>query len=191
MQSNYENNCGWVLERIEPYLDDELSSGELERFRRHLDHCDTCSRELAFAERVVGELRSLPALEAAPSIVDSAARRIPPEPSPAERLRAWFAQGWATAKRPAMATMIVVIAAVGAFVITEREREARHPAGQQVSEAQVEEATRETLMAFAYVGTYTRRTGRIVRDELVEPVERAMKDTRIIETKPEAERSDT
>lgn len=189
MQSNYENNCGWVLDHIEPYLDDELPAGELERFRRHVDRCDTCSRELLFAARVVDELRSLPELEAPASIVEASAQRIPAQPTMAERVRAWFSEGWATLRRPAMATMIIVVAAAGAFVLAEHEHESRL-AREQVSQAQVEEATRETLMAFAYVGKYTRRTGRIIRDEIVDPVERAMIETRMIETKPKDERSD-
>ena len=60
MSSNYKDNCGWTLDRIETYLDEELSPAELDRFQAHVDKCETCADELAFASRVVNELRSLP-----------------------------------------------------------------------------------------------------------------------------------
>jgi anti-sigma factor RsiW len=197
MSSNYENNCGWALEQIEAFLDDELSTGELKRFQQHVDHCDTCARELAFATRVVGELRALPQHTAPESVMDTAAA---PDPAiggsflarfarVAERIRASLGETWSTARRPAMATMIVLVLAAGVLVVTEHERQPR------VSQAEIEEATQETLLAFAYVGKYSRMTGHIVRDEMidevVEPVKRVMIETRILETKAAPERSDT
>jgi anti-sigma factor RsiW len=190
MSSNYENSCRWVLDRIEDYLDDDLSSGELKRFQSHVDGCDACARELAFATRVVGELRALPPLSAPGRVTERVAAAVaPPRATFAERLAAWMGEAWSAARRPAMATMILLLLAAGTYVITQRERP------QQVSEAQIEEATRETLLAFAYVGKYSRMTGQIIRDqvidEVVQPVGRAMIETKIIETKPEPGRSDT
>jgi anti-sigma factor (TIGR02949 family) len=194
MSSNYENNCGWALEHIEAFLDDDLSAGELKRFQQHVDRCDTCARELAFATRVVGELRALPTHTAPESVMEAVNA---PDTAPAgsfmermmDRIGAAMGEAWSLARRPAMATMIVLVLATGVFVVTQHQRQPR------VSEAEIEEATQETFLAFAYIGKYSRMTGHIVRDEMinevVEPVKRVMVETRILETKPQPERSDT
>lgn len=190
MPPNYENSCGWVLEHIESYLDDDLSPAELKRFQGHIDGCDSCCRELAFATRVVGELRALPELTAPGRVMDGIAVTPDSGPTLAGRLAAWWTDAWTLMRRPAMATMIVLLLAAGTYVLTQRGAPQ-----QQVSEAEVEEATRETLIAFAYIGKYSRMTGHIIRDEVidevVQPVGRAMIETKIIETKSRPGRSDT
>ena len=90
-----------------------------------------------------------------------------------------------------MVAMIVVIAAVGVFVIAQHEKSPTVA----VSDAEVEEAARQTMLAFAYVGKYSRMTGVILRDEViggyvVEPVERAFAGAGKTETKSEHERSE-
>lgn len=190
MTSNYENSCGWTLDHIEPYLDDELGRGERARFERHVGACDTCAAELRFAQRVVGELRSLPTLRAAEHI-DAVPQRAGAAATLAERVREWLGEGWTLLRRPAMATMLVVILAAGAFVITEYQR-TRPPA---VSQAEIEQAAQETMLAFAYVGKYSRRTGVLLRDQViegyvVEPVERAIAGSGLNETNDEHKRSD-
>jgi anti-sigma factor (TIGR02949 family) len=194
MTSNYENNCGWVLDRIEPYLDEDLSPSDLERFERHVDKCETCAAELRFATRVVDELRSLPTLTAPQTVGVGAA----PEggASLLDRIAAALSGAWASARRPAMAAMLVVIAAVGVFVISQRRSTPPATTTANVSEEEIEQAARETMLAFAYVGKYSRMTGNIIRDDViggyvVEPVERAFKESRIIETKPKDKRSGT
>jgi anti-sigma factor RsiW len=179
-----------VLDRIESYLDEDLSPADLKRFQSHLDGCESCGRELAFATRVVGELRSLPTLSAPDSVTEAVAAAVESaRPTLSARIAAWIDELWSLARRPAMATMIVFLIAAGVFVFTQRQR------AQRVSEAEIEEATRETLLAFAYIGKYSRMTGHIVRDEVidevVQPLGRAMIETRIIETKTGPGRSDT
>jgi anti-sigma factor RsiW len=190
MTSNYENHCGWALDHIEPYLDDELRGGERARFERHVRACDTCASELRFAARVVGELRSLPALRA-PERAATVSAAPEAAPSPIERLLARLGESWMLARRPAMVAMIVVIAAVGTFVISQHE-EAPTVA---VSDEEIEEAAQQTLLAFAYIGKYSRRTGVMLRDEViggyvVDPVERAFAGAGNTETKNQHERSD-
>jgi hypothetical protein len=73
--------------------------------------------------------------------------------------------------------MLVAIAAVTVFVLTQRHRVAG-PAGERYTQAEVEAARGELMVAFAYVGKYSRMTGSILREEmgegLVEPLDRAM-----------------
>lgn len=200
MPSSYENNCGWTLEHIEPYLDEELKPEELERFEQHVARCDSCARELDFATRVVGELRSLPSFSAPEGVLEGIGERTAPSPTLAERLNAWLGEWWGMARRPAMATMIVLVAVVGVFVITQREVPTT---GDEVSQQEIEQAAEQAMIAFAYIGKYGRQANYIIRDEieenLVERVEEAMeqsveetiKHTRILETKKRDKRSDT
>jgi hypothetical protein len=107
----------------------------------------------------------------------------------AERFSGWLARRWSVGMRPALATALVLAVAIGALVVS------RHEPEPQVSQEEVEEVRREALIAFAYVDKYTRRTGDIIRgsmiDEVVEPLEDAMNEVKIIETKPRDARSDT
>jgi hypothetical protein len=200
MASNYENNCGWTLERIEPFLDDELPPGELARFQTHVDKCETCADELAFASRVVNELRSLPMHEAPARVMEPVTSSA--TPPIAERLAEWFNKRWVILRRPAMATMIVMIAAVGTFVVTQHDRIPGNGAT-ELSQEELQDATEQAMIAFAYVGKYGRRANYIIRDELDEnvvdrleeavgiSVRETMSHTKILETTKRSKRSDT
>jgi len=58
--------------------------------------------------------------------------------------------------------MLFIIAAVATFVLTQRSGIER-----QYTEAEIEEAQRETMIAFAYVGKYTSRGATVLRDEVM------------------------
>jgi hypothetical protein len=67
--------------------------------------------------------------------------------------------------RPAMLAMILVVVATGVFVLSNRERVA--PTSDLYSDAEIEAAAREAMIAFAYVGKYSRRTGRLLRKDVI------------------------
>jgi hypothetical protein len=67
--------------------------------------------------------------------------------------------------RPAMAAMVVVVVAVGVFVLSNHDRSPRVPSG--YSAAEIEEAAREARIAFAYVGRYTRAPVRVLREDVI------------------------
>jgi anti-sigma factor RsiW len=167
--------CAWIEERIELYVDGELHGRELETIERHLQSCESCREELSLARAVVGELRSLPSLECPERVVEEAAVRVGEDAAASsgwlDRLRDRFGGRFVPLPRPAMAAMLIVIAAVSVFVITQ------HPfngtSDRQVSEKELELARLDVQLAFAYLGKYSRRTGDIVKQEVI--TDRVMK----------------
>jgi len=175
----HDETCKWARERIEPWLDGELTAADAERFARHRDACADCAREAALARRVVSELRELPVLACPETVMARVeARMAAAEASPTllARVRGWLGEHAVALTRPAMAAMVVALAALTVFVLTQRDR--LPGASPEYSQAEVETARAEMMVAFAYVGKYSRMTGDILREEmdegLVEPMDRAM-----------------
>ena len=52
--------CSWTQERIEAYIDDELTPVEQGQLEAHAATCAACAAELEDARRLVGTLRALP-----------------------------------------------------------------------------------------------------------------------------------
>jgi anti-sigma factor RsiW len=179
-----EHQCEWIRDRIDAYVDgieSDLPAAEHAAIARHASACDACAQEIAFARRVRDELRSLAIPSAPPSVVARAqtqaesprARVVPLRP----RL---FARRWI----PAVAAAALLVAAL--WVESDRRRAAHDVA--------VENAARETALAFSYLNKYARRTGTIVEDDVIErrllaPVEKAIEKSGVTETKPVAGQS--
>lgn len=51
-------NCQQTFDRMQDYLDRELSSEEMEMVRMHLDACGVCAEEYVFEESVIRFVRS-------------------------------------------------------------------------------------------------------------------------------------
>ena len=49
--------CQEALERLDDYVDDELSAEEKGKVRQHLRICHECARKFAFEERFVEQVR--------------------------------------------------------------------------------------------------------------------------------------
>ena len=50
--------CEDVLRRLDEYLDRQLSSLEMERARAHIETCEACAREQAFAAAALQTLKA-------------------------------------------------------------------------------------------------------------------------------------
>lgn len=170
-------DCGWILERIESYVDDGLHGGELEIFERHIESCDACGRELSLARDVARGLRALPWYRCPDHVADNAAVRIGADADAVrgtwfDRLRQGFKSSLLSHPRPAMAAALVVIVASAVFVFSQRERPLFSDAGvspgeQDVSVEELEMAKNDAMLALAYVGKYCRRSGEIVKNEVI------------------------
>jgi anti-sigma factor RsiW len=171
-------NCNWVLDRIEPFVDGELATDELESIEAHSASCRSCREEIALARSLVTELRSLPALECPSSVVDEAAaraeagRRTGARPGTfKERLRGWYGSLSVPVPKPAMAVMIVIIVAATAFVLSQHEQSALNGrvevADGTPTEQEVELARIDVMLAFAYIGKYSRRSGEIIKQDVI------------------------
>lgn len=158
-------DCAWVRERIDAYLDDETSSTETRSLEAHVGACTGCARELELARRCRGELRALPSFAPPHHTVDAAERAasagtgnaevIPLAPRRRARRTRWMT----------VAAAALVIAAVGVW------RGPRRPpapvATADVDPRAIEQASRDAALALAYVGKYTRRTGELIRDDVI------------------------
>lgn len=173
-----EDRCLWTLDRIDPYLDGDLTSDESTAFERHVAECPECRDELSLARAVVRELRSLPELECPDRVVaDARGRCDAAREDAASGVRTWirrmadrFRSGGAFALRPAMAVMIVVIVAVSVFVLTQHEQSPFNIADsgdEQITPEDVEIAKLDAMLAFAYLGKYSRRTGEILKEDVI------------------------
>lgn len=166
-----EMNCEWVLDRIEPFVDGELMKGELESFEAHTASCQACREEIALARSLAAELRSLPALECPSSVVDEAAAKAGASQRFGSRLRDWFGALSVPVPKPAMAVMIVIIVAVTAFVLSQHDQSTSKGrvavADGTPTEQEVELARLDVMLAFAYVGKYSRRTGEIIKKDVI------------------------
>jgi len=148
-------SCAEALDLLEPYLDGDLTQGEADRVRRHLDACPACAAELSLAARIQSELRALPQPDCPPEVIERVRRagrgEVVPFPS-RERAPRW---------RIAAAAALIALGAGGGSLFVHLQ----HIRQQQ---EQVAEATREARLALAYFGKVTRRAGLDVRDEVLE-----------------------
>lgn len=63
--------CEQVFQRINDYLDRELSAEEMALVRAHLDTCTECAREYAFEGAVLEELKAkLRRIDLPPAVLD-------------------------------------------------------------------------------------------------------------------------
>lgn len=171
------DSCSWTQERIELYVDGELAGADREEFERHVGKCQKCREELTLAEAVVSELRSLPQLDCPEGAVEKAAAVVGTETSGPEgtwldRLRRLAGGRVARAPRPAMAAMLVVIFAAAVFVLSRHEQSPlngsnRKETAETVTEKEVELAKLDVMIAFAYIGKYSKRTGQIVKQDVI------------------------
>lgn len=168
--------CVWVLDRIDSYIDGDLTGEELGRFEEHVEECGSCSREMVLAQEIVDELHSLPEHVCPRRVMEEAAGRIE-EPSSAPRLgrlRDWFGGRAFLAPRPVLAAMLIVVVVAVVFVLSRNEQsplgDAPRPEAisqTQYTEEDLEQAKQDVMLALAYVGKFGRKTSHIVRDDVI------------------------
>jgi hypothetical protein len=163
-----EDRCLWTLDRIDPYLEGDLATEEIAKFEGHLAGCHDCREELALAQAVLRELRALPALECPPRIAEDAAAAFGTNnrESLVRRLIGWFGGRNVFVPRPAMAVMVLVIAAVSVFVLSQHQQSPFNR-GPEYTEEELELAKLDAMLAFAYLGKFSRRTGEILKNDVI------------------------
>jgi hypothetical protein len=168
------DKCSWFLDRIELYVDGELAGDELASFEGHAGSCAACREELSLATAVVGKLRALPLQRCPEHVVEEAAARAGDEEPLIRRLLGWLGGRGDHALRPAMAVMVVVIVAATVFVMSRHEQSPFNGNGDvEYTEQEIELAKIDAQLAFAYLGRYSRRTGEIIKKEVIQ--DRVMK----------------
>jgi len=76
---DYAPNCGWVDERLDAYVDGELSAFEESRIERHLPNCDACSDVAKGLRGVKASLRGLPELNCPERVLAAVRREAAPK----------------------------------------------------------------------------------------------------------------
>jgi len=168
------DHCSWIRDRIDLYIDAELEGADREVFERHVETCAACGEELSLAKAVVSELRALPAQNCPDRVIDEAEARAGAVAVPgiAERLWDWLGGRVSQGLKPAMAAMVIVVAAATVFVLSQHEQSPfnRNNGDQSVtedySEKDMELAKLDAMLAFAYLGKYGRRTEEIVTQDV-------------------------
>jgi anti-sigma factor (TIGR02949 family) len=152
-------SCAAALDLLEPFVDGDLDAAEEARLRAHLLGCASCAAELALAERVQRELRSLPQPECPPELL---ARVVQAGRGEVVPFRAPLRTSRRTERLRVTAAAALVALAVGGgslFVHLQHVQQQR---------AQVAQATREARLALAYFGKVARRTSLDIRDEVLQ-----------------------
>jgi hypothetical protein len=184
--------CMWARDRIESYIDGDLVGADLEAFERHIAACGQCGEELALAEALLRGIRSMPRLRCPDRVVEAAARRLGDAPPAAgdgaeswlDRLIDRIGERMSPALQTA-AAVVIVAAVAGMLLVTQRRAQApltyvgSNGAEHEVSRREIELAAREVMLAFAYVGKYSRPAGAgvaqgIINDVLIETLDRTV-----------------
>lgn len=181
-------HCDRVRDRIDPYLDRDLTPAETREVEAHLAGCPDCRAELGLARRLRTAMREgLPMLSCPPEVsaevlrvareeAGRGAANVPHPPpvgqgpslSLRRRVQSFFTGG---ALRPALAAAAVLLLLVAAPLLyrsvtgPEPEVAAGDP-GPPYSAAEVARAEEEARLVLAYVASVGRDAGRAVREEV-------------------------
>jgi anti-sigma factor RsiW len=151
-----EKPCQWADERLEPYLEGELSPADARALEGHLGSCARCRQEEASAREIAAELRGLPALDTPRRVL-----RGVEEKAQGRGLFRWKGPlFWVPVSSGVAATLLIVVAA---FLLRPAPKE---PVPDQ---AEVAAAVAEARFALAFVGQVSRRTGSTLREEQLKP----------------------
>jgi mycothiol system anti-sigma-R factor len=69
-------NCRECDERLERYVDRELSASEISQVKQHLDHCPPCERRYEFHDELKRVIRVCCGTERAPDALREKLRQI-------------------------------------------------------------------------------------------------------------------
>jgi hypothetical protein len=151
-------DCKGVDERLEAFVDGDLSSPQLQALEQHLSRCQRCSAALMRARQIRAELRSLPSFELPDRVVRAASASIGHE-SRTRAARATGSRWW----RPVPS----LAAAAAAIVLVVSLAPWNEPPELPASTADAEQMAAEVRLALAYVGRMANYTERELRDRVV------------------------
>lgn len=160
-----KNPCEWVEAHIESFIDGELDGNQEAVVSGHVEVCGNCEGQLAMAREIVTGLRAFPEEKLPPQAFEAVMGQV--GDGSASGWRGWLRNVFAGSMRPALATMLVVVVAAGAFVLTQRGVNEEPKMYNGYTEQELEQAKNDAMLAFAYFGKYSRRTGEIVRDRVI------------------------
>jgi len=159
-------DCAWVRERIDAYLDGDTSVAEARVLEAHVDACAGCARELDLARQCGRALRSLPSFAPPCHTVEAAERAVSAGPASAEVIPIAPRRRARRTRWVSLVAAVLAVAAIGVWRGV-REQPSSRFATSNVDPQAIEQASLEAALALAYVGKYTRRTGDLIRDDVI------------------------
>ena len=158
---NPETHEQWALERVDAYVDGELSAHDRTQFEAALANSDALRGELSLARRVQSALRALPKRDAPQYVMDAARREaVAATALPIRRHRPLWPWTTALAAAAAVLLMVAVLRDVNAPIAVPPAEGPPAVAVRPTSEATAAElaaAREELMMTFAYLGAVQRR----------------------------------
>ena len=183
--SESQSPCAWMQERIDAYLDGELSPAESAAANLHLARCPVCAEELQLARQVAGSLRSLPAVRCPDSIPEAVRTRIAAASDAQWKANPWpWRHRWLEYfRRPAIVGLTTAVLFV---VITGIVGNHREPSP-EFTQAEIEQAESDAKLALAYLSRVTSRAEATLREDVLEqrvlePIMRAVQRKHTNET---------
>lgn len=155
-----KHDCEWCDERLEPWLDGDLSADETAAVAAHVRDCERCGRQVALARRITTGLRSAPADPCPGRVVETLARETRPRPS---RFHAALAAGF-------------LAGALALGVVWQMNGDS---APGRPSRAEIAEARADLELALGYVAAAGRAAGRdvgnVLAGEAMHPIRSGLK----------------
>lgn len=166
-QTDVPADAGWMEARIEAYVDGDLPAAERERFEATVAADPAWRVEVRAANAVRAGLRALPHASAPPAVAAAALRRIEQieRQDRREAVRRAWGQAWAATWRPALAMGVLVAAVVTSTFVGPAPRPLN--ATREPSAAEVQRAVQEARWALAYLSDVGRKTGVLVRKDVI------------------------
>ena len=144
--------CSWTQERIEAYIDGELTPVEQGRLEAHAATCAACAAELEDARRLVGALHTLPQATCPDAVSQALHDRI-------HQTRRTAAKRWCA---PLAAAAVLVL--IAGHLLFDPE-----PVPPAFSPKEIAQARRQVEWTLAYLGDLNSRMGTTVRDDVIQP----------------------
>ena len=154
---NEERPCAWVRERIDAFLDGDLSPEEASLTDAHINRCRNCAHELEMAQRVVRSLRALPEMHCPDRVVDAVYDHV------GAAQRTWVDRWLAWLWKPA----IVGVAAAALLIVTTMVG-LQWKTPSQVSAEEIKQAEVDAKLALALVTQVSKRATSTVREDVLE-----------------------
>ena len=171
VKTNDSNNGKWLDDRLEAYLDGELSAEEQSQFEEIIEHDDAWQQEMAWAVTIRDELRAIPTPAPSKELEKAILKEVRKDAWTGFRSRLFSGFGSGLFQdagfvwRPVFATlMLLVMATVVVFVLNRPNLPNATP--ESFSQAEVEQATEEAKWALGYVTKTGRMTGTSMQDAL-------------------------
>jgi anti-sigma factor RsiW len=159
--------CEEVHERLEAYVDGDLSPESAQKLEDHIFVCDECREHLDLARQIAGELKTLPAKTCPDHVVEAALQHAAgSRDSFAARAGAWLrGLRYPLSPRLSFGTAAVILAVIGLLTILPVTHKKKDPP--RYSREEVVHAQQVIVVAFGYVDHATALSQEIIEKENV------------------------